>query len=130
MGNLNKAQPQQSPKKKANRSTFACPLCDERNLSRQGLLDHCSRAHAGAARAAVCPICASMPWGDPNYRSNNFVSHLQMRHKCDYDVLADYENDEDDTLRRVLEMSMQSHGRADEDVLLEQALLASASSGF
>lgn len=105
-----------------NRATFTCPLCtDGTNLSRQGLLDHCDKCHAGCVVAAVCPICLSMPWGDPNYKSSNFISHLRLRHKCDYDVLADYENDEESVLRSVLGASAREAGV---DGQLEASLLA------
>jgi Drought induced 19 protein (Di19), zinc-binding/Zinc finger, C3HC4 type (RING finger) len=75
------------PKDKVtNRWTFQCPVCNAKNLDRQGLIDHVKRSHKG--ERAVCPICVSMPWGDPNYVTSNFLSHLQTRHKFDYDTLT------------------------------------------
>mmetsp|Transcript_35115 Transcript_35115/g.107999 ORF Transcript_35115/g.107999 Transcript_35115/m.107999 type:complete len:248 (+) Transcript_35115:71-814(+) len=96
--------PEPTPK---NRSTFACPLCGEANLSREGLLDHCNQRHGNRQVAAVCPICVSMPWGDPLYVSQDFLSHLQLRHRCAYDVLTDFEADEETMLQRALQASIE-----------------------
>mmetsp|Transcript_80817 Transcript_80817/g.140325 ORF Transcript_80817/g.140325 Transcript_80817/m.140325 type:complete len:268 (-) Transcript_80817:148-951(-) len=97
---------QEPPPSAPNRSTFSCPVCKEPNLSRQGLLDHCNAKHASRPISAVCPVCLAMPWGDPSYVSRDFLSHLNLRHRCDYDVLADYEADEEAMFQRALEASM------------------------
>lgn len=36
----------------------------------------------------MCPVCASMPWGNPSQKSQDFVSHMNLRHKFEYDVFV------------------------------------------
>merc|ERR1719263_1077908 len=95
-----------------NRSTFTCPVCKEANLSRQGLLDHCNQKHARQSIAAVCPVCLAMPWADPSYVSQNFISHLNLRHQYDYDTIANFDLDEEAMIQQALQASL-------EDVALE-----------
>uniref|UniRef100_A0A8C0UIN6 RING-type E3 ubiquitin transferase n=1 Tax=Cyanistes caeruleus TaxID=156563 RepID=A0A8C0UIN6_CYACU len=71
-----------------NRFTFPCPYCSEKNFDQEGLVEHCKALHSMDAKQVVCPICASMPWGDPNYRSANFMEHLQRRHRFSYDTFV------------------------------------------
>lgn len=68
-----------------------------------------------------------MPWGDPSYVSRDFLSHLNLRHRCDYDVLADYEADEEAMFQRALEASMFdafTESCATEDTELSNAVAA------
>lgn len=61
-----------------------------------------------------------MPWGDPSYISNDFVSHLNLRHKCDYETITDFGLDEQAMLQQALRAS-----QVDEEAMLQQALQAS-----
>ena len=87
-----------------NRSTFHCPLCSERNMDRSALLQHFESSHQGTA--GVCPVCAVMPWGDPNYVSRDLFGHMRLRHKFDYDTYTDFAEQEEEMLRKVMEDSL------------------------
>jgi len=93
--------------KVANRNTFSCPFCAQSNLPRDDLLRHLEQEHHDqVGRPGVCPVCASMPWGDANYRSPNLIQHMLMRHQFDYAETADYSRSEDDVLAEALRASV------------------------
>ncbi|XP_021482988.1 E3 ubiquitin-protein ligase RNF138-like [Meriones unguiculatus] len=85
--------------------TFDCPLCEEANLTRQRLVDHCNRNHRAHVVPVVCPICLSLPWGDPTQQTRNFVSHLNQRHQFEYRDFVDLQLDEETQYQIALEES-------------------------
>lgn len=117
--NLNKSRIQKNilkvdeTKVAKNRSTFACPFakngCKVKNLDNKGLIDHLNKKHRREKnKSGVCPICVSMPWGDPNYVSNNVIQHIQTRHAFDYIEFVDYnQDDEDAMLQAILAKSLE-----------------------
>ncbi|XP_067830960.1 E3 ubiquitin-protein ligase RNF114 [Heptranchias perlo] len=94
-----------------HRSTYTCPYCQERNCDEDCLIDHCFTFHYYDPRRVVCPICASMPWGLPNYYSRNFIGHLRLRHQVPYDYFVDYNQDEEIILQNVLLSTYQDFAR-------------------
>ncbi|KAH3855177.1 E3 ubiquitin-protein ligase RNF166-like [Dreissena polymorpha] len=91
-----------------NRCTFKCPYCDVKNLEARGLKEHCIEHHRYDSQQVVCPICASMPWGNKNQASSDFLKHLDMRHKFEYDTYVDYSQDDDAMLQAAIRASLQS----------------------
>ncbi|KAL1022686.1 hypothetical protein UPYG_G00031020 [Umbra pygmaea] len=69
--------------------TFVCPFCQESNLDDLDLLEHCNVNHFNDRRLVVCPICVSLPHGNPDQMSRDFIGHLNLRH-CYY--AQDYMN--------------------------------------
>ncbi|GBG27869.1 E3 ubiquitin-protein ligase RNF114 [Hondaea fermentalgiana] len=94
-----------------NRSTFKCPFpdCPADHMDGKDLCAHFDTVHPGASCAAICPVCVTMPWGDPNYISRDVVGHIRLRHKFTYDEYVDYQEagDEDAILQAVLRQSLE-----------------------
>jgi hypothetical protein len=90
-------------KQSVNRVTFNCTLCNGRNYDRKGYIAHVEQMHRHDQ--GVCAICKCQPWGDPNYVTY-LHGHLMKRHLFDYDTTVDYNEDEDEVLRRVLQQSL------------------------
>ncbi|XP_029447055.1 E3 ubiquitin-protein ligase RNF138 isoform X2 [Rhinatrema bivittatum] len=74
---------------------FQCPVCQEEHFDRKGLLDHCNHLHSTQVVSKVCPICVTLPWGDPTFISSNIVDHLNARHQFDYGEYVNLSLDED-----------------------------------
>uniref|UniRef100_A0A8C5Z6S6 E3 ubiquitin-protein ligase RNF138 n=1 Tax=Marmota marmota marmota TaxID=9994 RepID=A0A8C5Z6S6_MARMA len=87
--------------------TFKCPLCQESNFTRQRLLDHCNSNHLFQIVPVTCPICVSLPWGDPSQITRNFVSHLNQRHQFDYGEFVNLQLDEETQYQTAVEESFQ-----------------------
>jgi hypothetical protein len=107
------SQPQAQALEKAregeNRSTFPCPYCNQQNFTVENLCKHMEQNHLDEHPSRVCPICASMPWGDKDRVSTNVYQHILGRHRFDYSTYVNYEQDEEAMLAEAVERSMLYH---------------------
>ncbi|KAJ7338783.1 hypothetical protein JRQ81_012685 [Phrynocephalus forsythii] len=87
--------------------TYKCPLCPESNFTRQTLLDHCYDQHLYQIDPVICPICVSLPWGDPNWVTRDLVGHLNQRHQLDYGHFMNLQLDEETLFQNAVEESCQ-----------------------
>jgi Zinc finger, ZZ type/Drought induced 19 protein (Di19), zinc-binding len=61
--------------------SLTCPVCYESVPGGESMfVDHVMGLHGDSPRPGTCPICATRPGGDPNYVSQNVVSHIRLRH--------------------------------------------------
>lgn len=66
--------------------SFTCPYCSKMGLTEILLLEHVTAEHADAAAEVVCPICAALPSGEPNYVTDDFTAHLTLEHRAPREV--------------------------------------------
>ncbi|KAI9563992.1 potassium channel modulatory factor-like protein [Daphnia sinensis] len=61
--------------------SFTCPYCGKLGYTETGLYDHVTADHTETPYEVVCPICASLPGGEPNQVTEDFAAHLTMEHR-------------------------------------------------
>ncbi|XP_046643506.1 E3 ubiquitin-protein ligase KCMF1-like isoform X2 [Daphnia pulicaria] len=61
--------------------SFSCPYCGKLGYTETGLYDHVTSDHTETPYEVVCPICASLPGGEPNQVTEDFAAHLTMEHR-------------------------------------------------
>ncbi|XP_063434718.1 E3 ubiquitin-protein ligase KCMF1-like isoform X3 [Mytilus trossulus] len=60
---------------------FTCPYCGKMGFTDATLQEHVASDHVEASQEVVCPICASLPGGEPNYVTDDFSEHLSLQHR-------------------------------------------------
>lgn len=61
--------------------SFTCPYCGKIGMTESELHDHVTGEHLSANAEVICPVCASLPGGDPNRVTDDLGGHLNMEHR-------------------------------------------------
>ncbi|CAH2245897.1 jg27781 [Pararge aegeria aegeria] len=60
---------------------YTCPFCNRMGMTDTALIEHVTAEHADTTQAVVCPVCASLPGGEPNFVTDDFPGHLTLEHR-------------------------------------------------
>ena len=82
---------------------YNCTLCSKKKMDRQEYVKHIEKEHSN--ETGVCAICSSQPWGDKNY-STYLLGHVDLRHRKKDVSEQDYNKDEFNLIKKVMEISM------------------------
>ncbi|XP_055743816.1 E3 ubiquitin-protein ligase KCMF1-like isoform X1 [Salvelinus fontinalis] len=65
---------------------FTCPYCGRMGYTETSLQEHVGAEHTETSLEVICPICASLPGGDPNHVTDDFAAHLTLEHRAPRDL--------------------------------------------
>ncbi|XP_044580784.1 E3 ubiquitin-protein ligase KCMF1-like isoform X2 [Cotesia glomerata] len=61
--------------------SLTCPYCTKMGFTEATLQEHVASDHPDTTFEVVCPVCASLPGGDPNHVTDDFANHLTAEHR-------------------------------------------------
>ncbi|XP_053975776.1 E3 ubiquitin-protein ligase KCMF1-like isoform X2 [Hylaeus anthracinus] len=61
--------------------SLTCPYCTRMGFTEATLQEHVATDHPDTSFEVVCPVCASIPGGEPNNVTDDFGGHLSLEHR-------------------------------------------------
>ncbi|XP_063987647.1 E3 ubiquitin-protein ligase KCMF1-like isoform X2 [Diachasmimorpha longicaudata] len=61
--------------------SLTCPHCTRMGFTEATLQEHAAADHADITFEVLCPVCASLPGGEPNHVTDDFATHLTVEHR-------------------------------------------------
>lgn len=70
--------------------SLTCPYCSKMGYNESTLKEHFFADHTNTTQEVICPICASLPGGEPNYMTDDFGGHLILEHRAESNDLLSF----------------------------------------
>lgn len=90
--------------------SLTCPYCTKMGFTEATLQEHVTADHPDTSFEVVCPVCASLPGGDPNHVTEDFAGHLTLEHRSGPRDLMSFLDESASTRPNVRRMPHPSRG--------------------
>ncbi|XP_014211912.1 E3 ubiquitin-protein ligase KCMF1 isoform X2 [Copidosoma floridanum] len=61
--------------------SLTCPYCTRMGFTETTLQEHVAADHPDTSFEVICPVCASLPGGEPNLVTDDIAGHLTLEHR-------------------------------------------------
>lgn len=70
--------------------SLTCPYCSKMGFNESTLKEHFFADHTNTTQEVICPLCAALPGGEPNYMTDDFGGHLILEHRAEANDLLSF----------------------------------------
>ncbi|KAF5305496.1 hypothetical protein FQA39_LY01587 [Lamprigera yunnana] len=68
--------------------SYTCPCCSRMGFTEVTLHEHVIVDHPEISFSVICPICSTMPGGNPNLLTDHFSRHLTVEHSSETEPMS------------------------------------------